>query len=246
MSEAGSKTLQKSYSFDNVSFSITTADPKDVGAIQKSMQTLSKEMTADLAKFTADELAATIKKCGPDALVQAGAIEALKNMAAENSTKANAYIVITSLATTVGSTVEVRSYQMKSNKSLKQEITACSEEFWALRTTEFALLFTINSPIISCERNLPHLTEHVWLQPLLVPFIPSLVEGVSHKKKEVQVAADQAGHALIDILCPWAIRVVQSMLFAGALETKWQVSCLPFSGCPSTYCMPCVHPIARN
>eukprot|EP00291_Cryptomonas_curvata_P028722 CAMPEP_0172205916 /NCGR_PEP_ID=MMETSP1050-20130122/32903_1 /TAXON_ID=233186 /ORGANISM="Cryptomonas curvata, Strain CCAP979/52" /LENGTH=972 /DNA_ID=CAMNT_0012884891 /DNA_START=40 /DNA_END=2956 /DNA_ORIENTATION=+ len=164
MSEGGSKTLQKSYSFDNVSFSITTADPKDVGAIQKAMQTLSKEMTADLAKFTADELAAIIKKCGPEALVQAGGIEALKNMAAENSTKANAYIVITSLATTVGSTVE----------------------------------------------------------PLLVPFIPSFIEGVSHKKKEVQVAAEQAGNALIDILCPWAIRVVQSMLFAGAMETKWQ------------------------
>jgi hypothetical protein len=57
-----------------------------------------------------------------------------------------------------------------------------------------------------------------------VPFIPSLIEGVSHKKKEVQVAAEQAGHALVDILCPWAIRVVQSMLFAGAMETKWQVS----------------------
>jgi hypothetical protein len=64
-------------------------------------------------------------------------------------------------------------------------------------------------------------------QPLLVPFIPSLVEGVSHKKKEVQVAAEQAGHAIIDILCPWAIRVVQSMLFAGAMETKWQVGSKP-------------------
>jgi hypothetical protein len=119
MSEAGTKTLQKSYSFDNVSFSITTADPKDVGAIQKSIQTLSKEMTADLAKFTADELAATVKKCGPDALVQAGAIEALKNMAAENSTKANAYIVITSLATTVGSTVEVRAEIRNSSMNKK-------------------------------------------------------------------------------------------------------------------------------
>ena len=60
MSEAGHKTLQKSYSFDNVSFSaLTTADPKDVGSVQKSIQTLSSEMTADLAKFTADELAAT-------------------------------------------------------------------------------------------------------------------------------------------------------------------------------------------
>ena len=60
-------------------------------------------------------------------------------------------------------------------------------------------------------------------QPLVVPFIPSLLEGVAHKKKEVQVAAENAGNAIIDILCPWAIRVVQSMLFAGAQETKWQV-----------------------
>ena len=61
------------------------------------------------------------------------------------------------------------------------------------------------------------------MQPLVVPFIPSLLEGVAHKKKEVQIAAEQAGNAIIDILCPWAIRVVQAMLFAGAQETKWQV-----------------------
>ena len=60
-------------------------------------------------------------------------------------------------------------------------------------------------------------------QPLVVPFLPSILEGVAHKKKEVQVAAEQAGNAIIDILCPWAIRVVQGMLFAGAQETKWQV-----------------------
>jgi hypothetical protein len=71
-------------------------------------------------------------------------------------------------------------------------------------------------------------TFYVWSQPLLVPLLPSLIEGVSHKKKEVQVAAEQAGNALIDILCPWAIRVVQSMLFAGAMETKWQVGHLSF------------------
>lgn len=109
MSEAGHKTLQKSYSFDNVSFSaLTTADPKDVGSVQKSIQTLSSEMTADLAKFTADELAATVKKSGPEVLVQSGAIDKLKALAAENSTKANAYIVISSLVQAVGTTAEVR------------------------------------------------------------------------------------------------------------------------------------------
>ena len=108
MSEEGTKhTLQKSYSFDNVTFSSTTADPKDIGSVQKSIQTLSSEMTADLAKFTADELAATIKKAGPSALVESGAIEKLSTLAAENSTKANAYIAITSLVTAVGTTVEV-------------------------------------------------------------------------------------------------------------------------------------------
>jgi hypothetical protein len=61
------------------------------------------------------------------------------------------------------------------------------------------------------------------VQPLVVQFIPSILEAVSHKKKEVQTAAEQAGNAIIDILCPWAIRVVQGMLFAGAQETKWQV-----------------------
>jgi predicted Zn-dependent peptidase len=112
MTDAGKNTLQKSYSFDNVSFSaLTTADPKDVGAVQKSIQTLSSEMTADLAKFTADELAAIVKRAGPETLVQAGAIEKLKGLAAENNTKANAYITITSLIQAVGTTVEVMNLQ---------------------------------------------------------------------------------------------------------------------------------------
>lgn len=163
--EGGKKnTLQKSYSFDNIEFSSSTVDPKDIGSVQKAIQTLSSEATADIAKFTADELAATVKSAGPQALVESGAIDKLKGLVTDNATKANAFIVITELAKVCGSAVE----------------------------------------------------------PLLVSFLPSIIEAVSHKKKEIQLAAEAAGVAIIDILCPWAIRVVQGVLFAGAQETKWQ------------------------
>ena len=102
-----SGTLAKSYSFDNVTFSVTTADPKDVALVQKAIQTLSTEMTADLAKFTADEMATAIKSAGPTCLVQAGAIDKLKAMVADNATKANAYIAIASMATIAKNVCEV-------------------------------------------------------------------------------------------------------------------------------------------
>jgi len=161
------KGLQKSYSFDNVSFvdHTTQVSAADIGAVQKAIATLSDEkLTDDLAAFTADELSNIVKKAGPGALVQGGAIEGLKKMDANANLKHKCYIAIESLCKICGSTVE----------------------------------------------------------PLVMPFLPSVLDGVSSKKNEVRAAAETCGTALMSITCPWAIRVAQGIIFESIKSTKWQ------------------------
>mmetsp|Transcript_68334 Transcript_68334/g.142419 ORF Transcript_68334/g.142419 Transcript_68334/m.142419 type:complete len:1066 (-) Transcript_68334:74-3271(-) len=102
MAEDKPKALQKSYSFDNVSFShvdLHEVDMKHIGAIQKAMTTLSGEMSNDLAVFTADDMAKTVKEAGPRALIQSGAIDTIKKLLEDVKTKENAHTAIASLAT---------------------------------------------------------------------------------------------------------------------------------------------------
>lgn len=104
------KALQKSYSFDNVSFSqvdLHEVDIKYIGAIQKAMTTLSAELANDMAVFTADDMAKTVKQAGPRSLIQSGAMDTLKKLLADPATKQNAHTVIASLATTCNTLAEV-------------------------------------------------------------------------------------------------------------------------------------------
>jgi elongation factor 3 len=102
------KGLQKSYSFDNVAFAQgeITCDAKDVGHVQKAMAQLAGEMTADMAKFTADDVSHTVKKAGPMVLVESGMIDKLKTMIEDNKTMENALICVESLARVCGTVVE--------------------------------------------------------------------------------------------------------------------------------------------
>mmetsp|Transcript_130525 Transcript_130525/g.194371 ORF Transcript_130525/g.194371 Transcript_130525/m.194371 type:complete len:1068 (+) Transcript_130525:173-3376(+) len=103
------KALQKSYSFDNVSFSqvdLHEVDIKYIGAIQKAMTTLSGELANDMAVFTADDMAKTVKQAGPRSLIQSGAMDTLKKLLADPATKQNAHTVIASLATTCNTLAE--------------------------------------------------------------------------------------------------------------------------------------------
>ncbi|EKX36084.1 hypothetical protein GUITHDRAFT_155320 [Guillardia theta CCMP2712] len=60
-------------------------------------------------------------------------------------------------------------------------------------------------------------------EPFLVPFLAPVLSCVADKKKaEVRAAAEAAGPAIIEIVCPQAIKNVQGMLFAGIAETNWQ------------------------
>lgn len=162
------KTLQKSYSFDGVSFGtadLHEVDMAHVGAIQKAMTALKAEMPKEMAGFTADDMAKTVKAAGPRSLIQAGALDGLKALAADNKTKENAYTVISALAAECTTMVE----------------------------------------------------------PLLVPMLEGICVDVAHKKKEVQVAAEEAADNIVDSVCSWAVRPVLELLFKALKSTKWQV-----------------------
>jgi elongation factor 3 len=165
--EEEKKGLQKSYSFDNVSFAAgeLTCDAKDVGEVQKHMAKLQGELANDMAKFTADDLSHVVKKAGPRVMTEAGATEAISKLFSDAKTLENAIIVTESLARVVGSAVE----------------------------------------------------------PIVVPFLPQILQAFAHKKSEVRALAEEAGPAIISILCAWAIRPVQQILFEGIKETKWQI-----------------------
>ena len=165
--EEEKKGLQKSYSFDNVSFAAgdLTCDAKDVGEVQKHMAKLQGELANDMAKFTADDLSHVVKKAGPRVMTESGATEAIGKLFADPKTLENAIIITESLTRVVGSAVE----------------------------------------------------------PIVVPFLPQILQAFAHKKAEVRALAEEAGPAIVSILCAWAIRPVQQILFDGIKETKWQI-----------------------
>jgi elongation factor 3 len=61
------------------------------------------------------------------------------------------------------------------------------------------------------------------VEPVVMPFLPEILQAFAHKKAEIRSLAEEAGPALMTICCPWAIRPVQQMLFEGIKETKWQI-----------------------
>lgn len=128
--------LQKSYSFDNVSFAavdLHEVDMKHIGAIQKAMTAMKAEMPKEMAGFTADDMAKTVKAAGPRSIIQSGALDGLKALVADPKTKENAYTLISALSAECKTMVE----------------------------------------------------------PFLVPMIQTICEDVAHKKKEVQIVAEE-------------------------------------------------------
>mmetsp|Transcript_46693 Transcript_46693/g.106563 ORF Transcript_46693/g.106563 Transcript_46693/m.106563 type:complete len:1075 (-) Transcript_46693:124-3348(-) len=163
--------LQKSYSFDNVSFAavdLHEVDMKHIGAIQKAMTAMKAEMPKEMAGFTADDMAKTVKAAGPRSIIQSGALDGLKALVADPKTKENAYTLISALSAECKTMVE----------------------------------------------------------PFLVPMIQTICEDVAHKKKEVQIVAEEAAHNLIDSVCSWSVRPVLDLLFKALKSTKWQVKVL--------------------
>jgi hypothetical protein len=101
--------LQKSYSFDNVAFNtvdLHEVDMKHIGAIQKAMTAMKAEMPKEMAGFTADDMAKTVKAAGPRSIIQAGALDGIKALVADNKTKENAYTLISALAAECQTMVE--------------------------------------------------------------------------------------------------------------------------------------------
>jgi elongation factor 3 len=115
-------------------------------------------------RFTADDMAHVVKRAGPYALVESGAIEKLKTMMDDSKGLENGLVIIESLARICGSVVE----------------------------------------------------------PLIMPLLPYVLEAMSHKKNEVRAFAEEAGPAMMTMMCAWAMKPVQKMLFEGIKNTKWQ------------------------
>jgi len=166
------KALQKSYSFDNVSFGqvdLHEVDMKYIGAIQKAMTALSAEMANDMATFTADDMAKTVKEAGPRSLTQSGCMDTLKKLLADAKTKQNAHTVIASLATTCTSTAEPLIVPL-----IPELLNDCAHKKAEIRTTAEGAIRDI------CENICPWACRTV---------LRMLYEGVKATKWQLKVAA---------------------------------------------------------
>jgi hypothetical protein len=147
------------------------------------MTALSQEMANNMAVFTSDHMAKTVKEAGPRSLIQSGAIETLKKLMADAKTEQNAHTAVASLATTCTAIAEV-----------------CHRPFilhdWS-KWSEYSVLMLNRR---AGERITQGSDCAPMLQPLIVP-MTELLKDCAHKKAEICTTAE-------GVSCPFVLRDV--------------------------------------